>query len=138
MTNAAWGGDAPRIFETGASRNSTIDKIAYEGFLSPLVLERFGRYMHRHRHLEDGSLRDPDNWQKGIPLASYMDSAWRHFMDMWFYHRGHPDLAHEEQQEALCGLMFNAMGYLHELLKQDKQFEPLAKVGAMTRQSREF
>src|SRR5580698_7792736 len=61
-----------RTFETGATRNLDASKYDYEGFLSPLVMERFGQYMHKHRVQADGSLRDSDNWQKGIPLQAYM------------------------------------------------------------------
>ena len=112
--------DQIRTFETGATRNAAGDKYGYEGFLSPRVLRRFGAYMHKHRHLADGSLRDPDNWQKGIPRQSYMESGWRHFMDWWAHHRGAHDITAEELEDALCGVMFNAMGYLHELLNEGR------------------
>lgn len=104
-----------RQFETGATRDSDNQKIDYEGFLSPLVLERFGRYMHQHRLQADGRLRDSDNWQKGIPRTAYMKSAWRHFVDWWHGHRG--ARTREQLEEALCATIFNAQGYLHELLK---------------------
>lgn len=118
-----------RTFETGATRNTDDEKIDYEGFLSPLVLERFGRYMDKHRIQADGSIRASDNWQKGIPREVYMKSAWRHFVEWWKYHRFmqassfsalHGTLTprgHEELEDALCALLFNAMGYLHEHLK---------------------
>lgn len=61
-----------RHFPTGATRNLDDDKIDFEGFLSPLVIERYGQYMHRHRVQADGILRDSDNWQRGIPLSAYM------------------------------------------------------------------
>lgn len=105
-----------REFETGATRDTDDGKYDYEGFLSPLVLERFGEYMHKHRIQADGTLRDSDNWQKGIPFVAYMKSGWRHFMEWWTLHRsGEADT--DEIQEALCALMFNVQGYLHELLK---------------------
>jgi hypothetical protein len=104
-----------RTFTTGATRDSDDHKYDYEGFLSPLVLERFAEYMHKHRIQADGSLRDSDNWQKGIPRAQYMKSMFRHFMDVWLRHRGYsPD--GPEFEEALCALLFNVMGYLHEML----------------------
>ena len=104
-----------RTFETGATRDTDEDKPDYEGFLSPEVLATFGRYMHRHRMQADGKLRDSDNWQRGIPADAYMKSAWRHFMDWWWAHR-HGG----EATEALCALLFNAMGYLHEELASGK------------------
>jgi len=104
-----------RQFETGATRNVDQDKFDYEGFLSPLVMDRFAEYMHKHRKQADGKLRDSDNWQKGIPLKAYMKSAYRHFFDWWRQHRG---LAGQDTlEDSLCALMFNTMGYLHEMLK---------------------
>ena len=101
-----------RAFKTGATRDGDDSKLDYEGFLSPLVLERYAQYMHLHRVQSDGQLRTSDNWQRGIELDSYMKSAWRHFMDWWSRHRrGVAD------QDAMCALLFNVMGYLHEALK---------------------
>jgi hypothetical protein len=102
-----------RTFDSGATRDSDDSKIDYEGFLSPLVFERYGKYMHAHRKQSDGGLRDSDNWQKGIPLDAYIKSAWRHFFDVWKAHRGDKTVDVEEQ---LCALMFNISGYLHERL----------------------
>lgn len=112
-----------RKFETGATRDSEDGKLDMEGFLSPLVIERFGAYMHHHRKQQDGSLRDSDNWQKGIPQKVYMKSAWRHFFAWWKIHRGGEVLDERDGHsvtldEAICGLLFNAMGYLHGLLVQ--------------------
>jgi hypothetical protein len=72
--------------------------------------------MHQNRIQSDGSLRDSDNWQKGIPKDAYMKSMWRHFMDLWKLHRGNE--AQEDIETALCAMMFNVMGYLHEELKE--------------------
>ena len=109
-------GDAPRIFDSGASRNSDEGKSDYEGFLSPLVLESFGKYMHKMRYLEDGSLRDSDNWQKGIPQKQYMKSMWRHFMEVWKGMRGIK--TYEDEITNLNATLFNVMGLLHEKLKE--------------------
>jgi len=113
-----------RKFDTGATRNIDTNKNDYEGFLSPLVIEEYGNYMNKHRKQADGQLRDSDNWQKGIPLSAYMKSSWRHFVDMWFIHRGYKRFesmdGHElTMKEALCALLFNIMGYLHEVLKSE-------------------
>ena len=116
-----------RTFDTGATRNSDAGKLDYEGFLSPLVLERFAAYMHKHRKQENGALRDSDNWQKGIPLDAYIKSKWRHFMDIWKWHRGIP--CAESLEEALCADLFNTMGYLHELLKEPGQMRDSDRKG---------
>lgn len=104
-----------RDFDTGATRSSDAGKHDFEGYLSPLVIERFAEYMTQHRVQADGTTRASDNWQKGMPLDVYMKSGWRHFFDWWKAHRGH----HIEYgiEETLCALIFNAQGYLHEVLK---------------------
>ena len=104
-----------REFSTGATRNLADNKLDFEGFLSPLALEEFAKYMHKNRVQEDGKLRDSDNWQKGIPIDAYMKSMYRHFFDTWKTHRGLE--TPEDQISNLCGLMFNVQGMLHELLK---------------------
>lgn len=106
-----------RTFESGATRNANEHKLRYEGFLSPNVLKRFAEYMHLHRKQADGKMRDPDNWQKGIPRDAYTDSLVRHVMDLWLHQRGYGDQATEDIETALCAIMFNSMGYLFEVLK---------------------
>ena len=118
--------DVMREFTSGATRHTDEGKFDYEGFLSPLVLKRFAEYMHANRVQADGELRTSDNWQKGIPREQYMKSMFRHFMDTWELHREFLDepaelvTDHDRnlKEEALCGVLFNAMGYLHELLKE--------------------
>lgn len=120
-----------RVFETGATRDTDNGKYDYEAFLSPAVLERYAEFMHKNRFQSNGSLRDGDNWQKGIPTTAYMKSLWRHFFDTWKAHRrnldGHLPSEAEDQvlEEALTAIMFNAMGYLHEHLKR-KSLRPKA------------
>ena len=108
-----------REFDTGATRNIDKEEYDYEGFLSPRVLKRFARYMHKNRTQADGHVRESDNWQKGMPLDSYMKSGFRHFMDWWLEYRG--ERSRDGIEEALCGLLFNVQGYLHELLKEERQ-----------------
>jgi len=110
-----------RTFESGATRNNEEGKYDYDGFFSPLVVERFGEYMNKHREQSDGNLRDSDNWQKGIPLTAYMKSSWRHFVDLWKEHRGYK--TKDGIEEALCALLFNIQGYLHEYLKSKQEKE---------------
>ena len=109
-----------RTFDTGATRDVDTDKFDYEGFLSPLVLEAYAKYMHKNRYQKDGNIRDSDNWQKGIPQDSYMKSMWRHFLHLWTRHRGFKPtdpMASASMEEDLCAMLFNAQGMLHELLK---------------------
>jgi hypothetical protein len=101
-----------RTFDTGATRDNDDTKVDLEGFLSPTVLQRFGEYMTVNRVQADGSLRASDNWQKGIPREAYMKSMFRHFMEVWTGHR-----AGNVSEDALCAMLFNVQGYLHETLK---------------------
>ena len=101
-----------RKFETGATRDNDENKLDFEGFFSPIVLERFAEYMHKHRKQADGEMRESDNWQKGMPIDAYMKSMWRHFFAVWKHHR-----AGEDNIEDLCALMFNVQGMLYEKLK---------------------
>jgi hypothetical protein len=110
-----------RQFKSGANRDSDLGKLDYEGFLSPLVLERYAQYLNDHRKLPDGTLRDSDNWQKGIPFEVYIKSGLRHVFDVWAAHRGYPifDPKTEEPidiEDAICAVLFNFQGYLLELL----------------------
>lgn len=107
-----------RQFHTGATRDTDEGKLDYEGFLSPAVLKVYAEYLHKHRVMCDGSVRDSDNWQQGIPLDVYMKSGCRHFMEWWGMHRAHKSET-EAMEDALCGVMFNAMGYLFELLRKE-------------------
>lgn len=116
--------DTVRTFDTGATRSADADRIDPEGGLSPLVIQRFSEYLHRHRVQADGGLRASDNWQKGIPLPAYMKGMWRHFLHAWTRHRGWPvtdPKAAVDLQEDLCAILFNAQGYLHCLLKHEIQ-----------------
>jgi len=106
-----------RTFETGATRSPMKDKLCYSGFLSPLALKRFAEYMHHHRTQANGQIREPNNWKKGIPLDSFMDSMSRHYQDVWLHMDGFSEEATEDIETALCGLMFNVQGMLHELTK---------------------
>ena len=105
-----------RVFDTGATRDDDTDKLDYEGFYSPIVLERYAQYLHKHRIQADGQLRDSDNWQKGIDKSAYMKSAFRHFVDVWKQHRGFEE--QDTLDDSLCAVLFNIQGYLFELLKE--------------------
>lgn len=107
-----------REFKSGATRDDETGKLDYEGFFSPIVLKAYAEYMQKHRKQSDGKLRDSDNWQKGIPKEVYMKSLWRHLMDLWLEHRHYKSRA--GIKDALYGVIFNSMGYLFELLKEEQ------------------
>ena len=105
-----------RNFQTGATRDDDHNKLDYEGFLSPVVIQRFAEYMHEHRKQADGGMRGSDNWQKGIPIDAYMKSMWRHFFAVWKNHR-----TGQDNMEDLCALLFNVQGMMLEKLKETNE-----------------
>lgn len=121
-------------FDTGATRSADTDKNDYEGFMSFTAIEEFGDYMSRHRTQADGSVRDSDNWQKGIPLRAYVKSLLRHSLELWGLHRGYRSrrLGREYpgrnfnflKRETACAIWFNVQGFLHELLKEGNDSTP--------------
>ena len=104
-----------RSFPSGATRDTDAGKLDFEGFLSPLALEAFANYMHKHRTQSDGSLRSSDNWKKGFDSSVYMKSMFRHFFAVW---KAYTNDAPAEAD--LCALLFNVQGMLHEYLKHGK------------------
>jgi hypothetical protein len=110
-------GGATRTFSTGAKRDTDDGKLQFARCLSPYALEAVADYMRRHN---SQAHRREDNWKAGIPLDSFMESMFRHFHHAWKLHvelRTEP--SYYELADALCGIMFNAQGYLHELLKPE-------------------
>lgn len=109
-----------REFESGATRDTDEGKPDYAGFMDPATVKRFGQYMHEHRFQKDGTMRAADNWKKGIPRDVYIQSLFRHFIDLWDSHQVEnldedPEYR-REVEDALCAIMFNAQGYLYEFL----------------------
>ena len=102
-----------RKFATGATRSDDSTKPNYIGYLSPLVIKRFGQYMWDHQY---GGQRAADNWKKGITKQAYIESMFRHFVDIWDVH----DAGGTPSEESLCALLFNVQGFLHEQLREQK------------------
>lgn len=107
-----------RKFKTGATRDSDHNKPEYTGYLSPLVIKRYGEYMMKHAIQPNGKYRPGGNWKKGMPKDSYLDSMFRHLLDVWLNHEGYD--GRDTTEEALCAVIFNASGYLLETLKDKK------------------
>lgn len=108
-----------RTFTTGATRDTAEGKPNYGGYLSALALRCFGRYMLKHEMQADGKKREPGNWKKGIPEDVYYESLLRHVLeDLVALKDGL--LGREVDatvEDALCAIIFNAQGMLHERLK---------------------
>lgn len=112
--------DSVRTFETGATRSCDATRDDPEGYLSPLAIDRYSQYMTKHRLQPDGSIRDSDNWQKGMPIATYFKGLWRHFLHAWTRYRGFPvrdPMAAADLEEDLCAMFFNVQSALHEVVK---------------------
>lgn len=122
--------------EDGATREGEDDKEDIEGFLSPLVIDAYARYMHFNRKLPDGSMRGGDDWQKGIPYNRLMRSMWRHFKDCWLEHRLWP--TKEGRVFSLLGLLFNLQCYLHQVLLTDQGALERAMKDAEARRERQW
>jgi hypothetical protein len=115
-----------REFDTGATRSSQEGRIDPEGFLSPLSIERYCEYLLKHQVQANGEIRASDNWQKGMPRATYIKGLWRHFLHAWQRHRGwavNDPKAAADLEEDLCAIIFNAQGYLHEVLREERERE---------------
>jgi hypothetical protein len=111
-----------RQFDSGATRDTEEGKLSYVKGLSPIVLKRYLQYMDKHRLQSDGSKRDFDNWKLGIDRPTYLDSLMRHYVDVWLLCQGYSAYDNHgpvDLENALCGVLFNAMGMLHEKLKEN-------------------
>lgn len=111
-------------FESGATRDGDITKLSYVKALSPIVLQYYVDYIGRHRLQSNGNLRDWDNWKKGITQERYLDGLGRHNIAVWLLCQGFP--ANDNHgpvtlKDSLCGVIFNAQGILHEILKKKSE-----------------
>jgi len=108
-------------FNSGATRSNTDERNDPEGFMSALAIERYCEYMTKHRKQADGTIRDSDNWQKGMPFGRALKRMWRHLMHLWIRHRGFnpsDQYAAVDMEEDLCAIMFNTNVMLHQLVKK--------------------
>ncbi|MBW2596977.1 MAG: hypothetical protein JRC93_13630 [Deltaproteobacteria bacterium] len=110
-----------RTFDSGATRDSDAGKPDYEGFLSPLVIARFGEYMLKHQVQADGETRASDNWKNGFGenhLDVCMSSLLRHVMDVWLEHEGYP--SRDGMEAAINATLFNLMAYQHQRILKER------------------
>jgi hypothetical protein len=113
-----------RTFDSGATRDTTEGKLSYVKALSSIVLQRYVQYLDKHRLQPDGSMREFNNWKKGIPEDTYFDSLGRHFVAAWLLKEGFPAEDNHGPvniEDSLCAIIFNSMGWLHEILKDRKE-----------------
>lgn len=110
-----------RQFSTGANRDTSEGKYEYWGFLSSLALRTYAEYMHKHRRLPNGELRESNNWKKGMPFDVLIHSLSRHTQnvhELWEEGKAYDQAGHSvEWKDALCGVIFNAFALLHNIGK---------------------
>ena len=127
-----------RQFGTGATRDADNhpEKPSYYKALSPIVLREYVKYLGRHRTQTDGSKRDWDNWKAGIPIDVYMDGLLRHTMAVWLIQQGfrsYDNHGEVNTKDSLCGVMFNSIGMLHEILKEEIKAKDKAYYNSITK-----
>lgn len=87
-----------QVFGTGAQRDTRAGKGRYD-LISPLALRRLAVV------LEKGAAKyEPRNWEKGMPMSRYLDSALRHLNQY---------LAGMRDEDHLGQAMFNVMAAIH-------------------------
>jgi hypothetical protein len=92
---------------TGGLRDKTTGKGRYD-LLSPIAIHRLAQ------HYENGAIKyDDRNWEKGIPIKSFIDSGLRHFFQF---------LAGKTDEDHAAAAAWNLMGAMHtiEMIKQGK------------------
>lgn len=98
-------------FDTGAVRDKQDGKPNFYECMSPLAYWRYGEYM-----LKASAKYGPDNWTKGIPIESYIQSLERHLVKL------KAELKYgifmEKDVDHAAAIMFNVMGLMHEQEKQ--------------------
>lgn len=78
-----------RTLKSGAVRDTDNGKFEYLGFMHPLNDYSFAKYMHEHRKMTDGSMRDSNNWWAGFGLDVCIQSLVRHIEDLKLLHAGY-------------------------------------------------
>jgi len=89
-------------FETGAQRSDATGKGRYD-LLSPWTLRRLARHMEAG--VTEGGY-EPRNWERGIPVHRFFDSAIRHLYS-W--------LAGDRSEDHLAAGLWNIHGLIHTL-----------------------
>lgn len=85
-------------FSTGAVRNVRTGRGRYD-LISPIALSRLAR------HAEHGATKySPRNWESGIPMSRFLDSAMRH---LYQYLEG------DRTEDHLSAAAWNAMAMVH-------------------------
>lgn len=93
-------------FKSGAIRDSQEGKPNFYECMSPFAMWRYGEYMEKNAQKYGA-----DNWTKGIPIESYMQSLERHLLKLKM------ELKYgyiKEEGDHASAILFNIMGLIHE------------------------
>lgn len=108
-----------RKFKTGGTRSNDDGKIDY-AHLSALADRIWCEYMHFHRLQEDGKLREPDNYKRGMPFHTYRKSFLGHLQDFKLLLEG-VDVREKNVPkdffDSLMGIRFNLQGMAIETMR---------------------
>lgn len=85
-------------YETGGKREVKTGKGRYD-LLSPIFLRRLALVMEK-----GGKMHGDRNWEKGLPLHSYIDSALRHIFQL---------LAGDTDEDHAAHAAWNLQGFIH-------------------------
>ena len=100
-------------FESGAVRDIITNKGRYD-LLSSIAIRRLAQ------HFENGGIKyDDRNWEKGMPLKRFLDSALRHLFQL---------LDGDGEEDHAAAVMWNISGFIHtqEKIRQGKLPDNLA------------
>jgi hypothetical protein len=103
-------------FGTGAHRDIQFGK-GMPHLLPMIAMRRLAK------HFENGAVKyGKNNWRKGIPLSSYLDSAFRHWASL---------IECKEDEDHGASLMWNAACFVEtvELIRQGKLPRSLDDIG---------
>ena len=90
------------VFETGGVRDTTAGKGRFD-LITPFGLRRVAR------HYEGGAIKYSDrNWEKGLPIMRFLDSAERHINDLKV-----ALLLGEQTEDHAAAIAWNMLGYMH-------------------------
>jgi hypothetical protein len=91
-------GEPVKSFATGAVRSESTGKGRFD-LIPPYALKRLAQ------HFENGAAKYQDrNWEKGLPLSRYVDSALRHFNAF---------MDGDRTEDHMAAIMWNTACYLH-------------------------
>lgn len=83
---------------TGAHRGSAEGKGRFD-LISPIAITRLAQLLER-----GADIYGERNWEKGLPLARYLDSAMRHLNQL---------LMGLEDEDHAAAVIFNVMAFMH-------------------------